>query len=428
MTRRLALLALAFAAGAGCSDSRTPRVLLVGIDGASPRIAGPLMEAGRLPNLARIAADGVFAPLRAHPPITSPRIWTSMATGMMPDRHGIQGFGYVDEVGVRRLFTSRERTVPALWNIASEAGRRVAVINWWNTYPVEKIDGVVVSDHLLPSDIKGRRRLTGSEEQTLGTIAWPPAWDERAKALLDDDTPMTDLPDPFADRDALPGWSKPERLSHRYENDADVLRIALAVEEEVEPDLLMVFLPGIDRVSHVLWATLEPASAYKNPMPMTDATRAAGAEAVRAYYAYTDALIGRLLERFDPERDLVMVVSDHGFEAGQKLGYLTGVHDGLEAIDGVFFARGPGVVRPAKRTRRFSVNDVTPTLLAWMGLPTAQDMDGRPLPILPGREPEFVASYAGTPIERLDAGPSGAEDDIVEQLDALGYLERDDAE
>ena len=36
-------------------------------------------------------------------------------------------------------------------------------------------------------------------------------------------------------------------------------RIAVAIEEEVRPDLLMVLLPGVDRVSHHLWGNMEPA-------------------------------------------------------------------------------------------------------------------------------------------------------------------------
>lgn len=411
-----------------CGGEDRGRALLIGIDGASPRIVGPLLRAGRLPNLAKLAARGVYKPLRAHPPVTSPRIWTSMATGLMPDRHGITGFGYMDETGVRRLFLSTHRTAPAIWNIASEAGLRVAVVNWWNTYPVEKVDGVIVSDHLLARDIEGRRRITGSEEEIEGPVAWPPPWPERVQALLADDTPVSGVGDPFADRERLPGWAKPHRLSTRYENDADVLRVALEVEAEVAPDLMLVFLPGIDRVSHVLWAAIEPPDAYKSPMPMTAEKRSAAAAALRSYYVYTDALIGRLLERYDTTRDLVLVVSDHGFEAGQKLGYLTGVHDGIDAIDGVFFARGPGVTPPGGPHRRFSVNDITPTLLAWLGLPVAQDMDGRPLPILGDEEPEWVTSYADTPVERLDARPSGAEEEILDQLRALGYIERDEEE
>jgi predicted AlkP superfamily phosphohydrolase/phosphomutase len=411
-----------------CADARQGRALLIGIDGASPRIVTPMLRSGRLPHLAAIAERGVYAPLRAHAPIESPRVWTSIATGMTPDRHGILTFGYRDEEGVRRLYSGAERKVPAIWNIASSRGRSVAVVNWWNTYPLEKLDGVVVSDHLLASDVEGRRRITGSEEQTAGPVAWPPPWHERVHELLEDDSPLTDVSDPFADRERMPRWSKPHRLSKRYQNDADVLRIALEIEARTRPDLMLVFLPGIDRVSHTLWAAIEPPEAYKNPLPMTAETRIAGADALRAYYAYTDALIGLLLSRYDAERDLVVVVSDHGFEAGQKLGYLTGVHDGIKAVDGVLFARGPGVARPRAKHRRFSVNDVTPTVLAWLGLPVAQDMDGRPLPILQDLEPEWVASHADTPIDRLDARPSGAEEDILEQLRALGYFEREETE
>ena len=398
------------------------RVLVVGIDGASPRIVAPLIQAGRLPNLGAIAQRGVHSRLRAHKPITSPRIWTSMATGMGPNRHGILEFGYKDGAGVRHLFTSTERKVPALWNIASAAGRSVAVVNWWNTYPVERIHGVVVSDHLLASDIEGRRRITGASDPTAGPVAWPPEWNERVHALLADDAPLTEVPNPFAQPDALPGWSRPERLSRRYENDADVVRIALAIEAAEHPDLMLVFLPGIDRVSHVLWATIEPESAYRNPMPMTPETRAAGAEALHAYYAYTDALIGRLLERYG-EQDRVLVVSDHGFEAGQKLGYLTGVHESDAAVDGVLFAGGPGItVAPGPIP---SVNDVTPTVLAWMGLPAARDMEGRPAAFLAREDIAWVESHGDTPVDRLAARPSGAEAEILEQLESLGYLERE---
>lgn len=410
-----------------CHEAPVGRALVIGIDGASPRVVTPMLRGGRLPHLAAIAEAGVYGPLRSQKPIASPRIWTSMATGMTPDHHGITGFGYRDEAGVRHLFRSTQRKVPAIWNIVSAQGRSVAVVNWWDTFPVEKVSGVIVSDQLLASDIEGRRHITGSEDHAVGPVAWPPPWDHRVRELLEDDTPLTDVPDPFAHPERLPGWAKPERLSARYQNDADVVRIALAIEAKLRPDLMMVFLPGIDRVSHVLWATLEPPEAYKNPMPMTMETRAAGAGALRGYYAYTDALIGRLLERYDPKTDLVLVVSDHGFEAGQKLGYLTGVHESDAALDGVLFARGPGIARPAAPHRLLSVNDVTPTLLAWMGLPVARDMDGRPMPILASIEPRWVPSLADTPVEWVDKGrPSGAEADILEQLRALGYFEREE--
>jgi hypothetical protein len=66
---------------------------------------------------------------------------------------------------------------------------------------------------------------------------------------------------------------------------------------------------------------------------------------------------------------------------------------------------------------------VTPTILAWLGLPVAQDMDGRVAAFLEASEVPRVPSYDAEPVERVGTGPSGADDALIEQLRALGYLE-----
>ena len=144
-TKRLAalgcLVALALD-GSACAEAPRGRVLLVGIDGAGVHVMRPLMEEGRLPNLARIARDGVVGPLQSFLPLHSPRIWATIATGKVPEKHGILTFAYTDDAGQRRLYDSRDRKVHAIWNIASNAGLEVGVVNYWNTYPPEIIEGV----------------------------------------------------------------------------------------------------------------------------------------------------------------------------------------------------------------------------------------------------------------------------------------------
>jgi len=235
-----------------CGSEPKPRgrVLLVGIDGASLQIARPLIREGKLPNLARIARDGVSGPLRSHLPLASPRIWASIATGKSPKHHGVLSFARKAADGEQRLYQSFDRKAHALWNIVSDAGKSVAVVNWWTTYPVEKVRGVVVSDHLLAWEVQGRRNLTGA-----------------------------------------PAVALPERLSQRYRNDERVTRIALEIEREVRPDVLMVLLPGIDRVSHRLWGALRPE--YPRNL-FTPEQRETSVAALRRYYEYTDALIGEL--------------------------------------------------------------------------------------------------------------------------------------
>jgi hypothetical protein len=76
------------------------------------------------------------------------------------------------------------------------------------------------------------------------------------------------------------------------------------------------------------------------------------------------------------------------------------------------------------------VNDVTPTILAWLGLPVARDMDGQPASFLAVDRDSVatIPTYDTRPIERLGGAPSGAEAMLLEQLRSLGYLEADDSE
>ncbi len=414
---------LAVLLGACETDDGPGRVLLIGIDGATLRVTTPMLERGDLPNLGRIAQAGVAGPLRAHLPLRSPRIWTSIATGKLPRKHRVTGFARRAGRGNRRLFVSSDRRGPAIWNIASEAGLTVAVVNWWTTYPVEKIRGVMISDHLLASRVQEQVRLTGARDSGRGPVLWPPEWQPRVEELLARSEPLTGIPDPVGDLDPPPGWTPPEALSRYYREDESVARIALAVEQELRPDLLMVFLPGIDRVSHHLWAGMEPPSAYPSGPAVSEPVRKWNAQVLFRYYAFTDALIGRLAAGYGP-RDLIMIVSDHGFEAGTKFAKLTGVHETARAIDGVIFARGPGI-RPVQGGERISVNDVTPTILAWLGLPTSKAMDGRVAGIFDGPRVPPIPAYRIS-IERLSEVPSGSEEQMLERLRSLGYLESEE--
>ena len=68
------------------------KIAVIGVDSFDWRIIDPLLRQGKMPHLARLIARGARANLRTLQPILSPVIWTSIATGMKPARHGIVDF------------------------------------------------------------------------------------------------------------------------------------------------------------------------------------------------------------------------------------------------------------------------------------------------------------------------------------------------
>ena len=98
-------------------------------------------------------------------------------------------------------------------------------------------------------------------------------------------------------------------------------------------------------------------------------------------YARVDAIVGRAMATLGPD-DLLVVVSGFGMEPlslGKRLleraignPVISGTHE--DAPDGFLMAWGRPVA--PGRKRRAWVTDVTPTLLYFLGMPVARDMDG----------------------------------------------------
>jgi predicted AlkP superfamily phosphohydrolase/phosphomutase len=380
------------------------------------------MEEGKLPNLRRIAREGVSGRLRSFQPLVSPRIWNSIATGKVPLKHGIAAFVRHAEDAEDTLLVSTDRKVPALWNILSDLGHTVAVVGWWTTYPAERVLGVMVTDHAPKAALGSADGAPGKTTAPSAALVYPADMQPRLLGLLASAPAVTDAADPFAGDGALPHWVQRAEMRQMVRKDNAVAHVALTIAEERRPDLLMVYLSAIDPVCHRLWGTLEPEELYPAWLRGSAAERAAGAAAIRHTYEFVDALIGALADRYARD-DLVMVVSDHGFEAGKhRFVEVTGVHSGLDARYGVLFAKGRGI--PAgERAGKVTVNDITPTILAWFGLPVARDMDGRPAEFLRVPRKEPVPTYDHIPVQRPTADPSGVERDMIRQLRALGYLE-----
>src|SRR5213080_5208270 len=135
------------------------RTVIFGADGLTFRVLHPLMERGELPNFRRLQQEGCEVILESkYPPLTPPA-WTSLSTGLKPARHGVYDYWiYADEQNEQKRgvthsvhVQTQRRAEKAIWNILSEYGKQVLVINVPATYPPETVNGIMVSGYLTPS-------------------------------------------------------------------------------------------------------------------------------------------------------------------------------------------------------------------------------------------------------------------------------------
>lgn len=283
----IALVAIATLACGGreATEAKSPRWVVIGIDGAEWSVIESLWEQGRLPHLRALADRGTTAPLGTNY-IASPMIWTTIATGVRPPAHGITGFVATTEKGNAPV-SSRQRKVPALWNMLSATGRRVAVLNWWASWPAEAVDGIVVSD----------RAGLG-----VGNEVWPP---ELVETFREWRRQALDQPTGFNRAELASAW---ESTGPR-DRDQQTGWIAEHLAER-DFDLLLVYFRAVDVLSHLHWKSWQPKRFPKTPREDLEDYR----EVIPAVYEATDEVIGAVVAAAGPETN-VMVLSDHGFTA-----------------------------------------------------------------------------------------------------------------
>lgn len=365
-----------------------PRVVLVCLDGASLDVISPAVAAGRLPNFGRLLDRGASMHLATTRPTQPEPVWASAMTGKWPARHGIRSaaryrphngavaldllpdylfaqalvrYGFLLEVPHR---PAALRARP-LWRIAGSQGIRAGVVGLPLTHPAEPVEGFLVSDRFH------RRSHSGSMLD--GEPAVYPARLEEAAV----ETARAVVSEPEALR------ARMELLPATGESgssvDADRLHHALALrltsEEQVR--LLVVRYAGLDAVAHYYLRYAMP-EVFGD---VSDAERRRFGRVLEDYYAYVDMLLGELIAGLR-EEDLLVVVSGFGMEPltpGKRLlerlvgnPRFSGTHE--RAPDGFLLAYG-SAVEPG-RLARGAVVDIVPTLLYFLGLPVARDMDG----------------------------------------------------
>lgn len=107
------------------------RLLVLGLDAASAPLVRRWGRDGTLPSIGRFLDQSVVADVRTHAPCYIGAVWPSFYTGRGPDHHGIRWL-YQQRPGRYEFHHLTEPDfgrVPALWDLLSEGGRRVAVLD-----------------------------------------------------------------------------------------------------------------------------------------------------------------------------------------------------------------------------------------------------------------------------------------------------------
>src|SRR5712691_490111 len=111
MRRSLLLtLAIALFLGSTVSGAGRQKVIVLGFDGVDGRLTEQWMNEGKLPNLARLRAEGTFRPLRPTIPAQTPVSWSTFSTGIDPGRTGIFDFLRRDPKTYLPLFAAFDDT------------------------------------------------------------------------------------------------------------------------------------------------------------------------------------------------------------------------------------------------------------------------------------------------------------------------------
>lgn len=412
------------------SDLPTSRLIVLGIDGLDPDVVQTLIDEGKTPNFERLANDGVFGVMDSAPPLLSPIIWTTIATGRTPSEHGIGHFTTVDPVsGEEQPVTGSLRRVKAVWNLFSEAAKKVAVVGWWATWPAEEVEGVIVSDHA------GYHFLMGDQADGSATgdrVVHPPDMGGEIDRLLKG--PESLAPERLAEfvnvsaDDVQQAFSFNDDLSHfkwALATAESYRDIGLHLWREEQPELLMVYIEGVDSSSH-LFGHLFRQQPLEGELAEQQ-QRFGGT--VEAMYLMADDLVGRYLDVMD-EHTTLMVVSDHGFQLGELLDDPTKTRD-MRRVSEKFHRRGASLflyghgVEAGTQWRDATTYDVTPTLLALAGLPRGEDMRGRVLrEVLDPQVPvKTIASYeTGADGDTSEGREANVDAAVLERLRSLGYL------
>ena len=264
------------------------KLVVIGLDCATPWVMfKEFIE--DCPNIKKLVNDGVYGKLRScDPPITIPA-WMVMATGKSAGTLGLYGFRHRKENSYHDFWIASSYSIKEkkIWDILGEYGLKSCILGVPPTYPVQPLQGNLVSGFITPD--------TASE------YTYPPELKEEIKE---------NVGDYILDANFRVD-TKEKLLKEIYtmtEIQFDTIKFLM---QKKDWDYFNFVIIGLDRFHHAFWKYFD-----RNHHLFKRGNKFEGE--MKKFYKYLDKKIGEIFDIVD-EDTIIMVVSDHGAKAMKGL-------------------------------------------------------------------------------------------------------------
>jgi predicted AlkP superfamily phosphohydrolase/phosphomutase len=262
------------------------KFLVIGLDCAAPELVFDQFR-DELPTLRKLYECGVYGQLESCIPAITVPAWSVMMSSKDPGTLGIYGFrnrrdySYDNQV----IATNAMVKEPRVWDILSEAGKKVALIGVPGTFPVKPVNGITTACFLAPS-VESEFTFPHELREEILTVAPRYAVDVANFRTPDKDWLIQQI------------WDMTEMrfkaLNHMMDH--------------YDWDYFMWVEMGVDRVHHGLWSYMDPGHRRHEPGNKYQ-------DKIKEYYKLIDTQLASMLSKID-DNTMVLVVSDHG---GKKM-------------------------------------------------------------------------------------------------------------
>jgi predicted AlkP superfamily phosphohydrolase/phosphomutase len=273
----------------------SPRVLIIGLDGATWDLLKPLIDRGKLPYIKSLMENGSHGVLMSTIPPVTASAWSSFYTGRNPGRHGVFDFRrrMGSESTKRSWVTHHVIKGPLLWDIFSAQDKTVGLTNLPLTFPPKPVNGYII-----------------------GGMPVPPTRDDIGLPVGLVDEIIRETGEYISDIDLMRGESPDVRDPETCEKFVDQVRSAMVgrmkallyLFEKYPKDLTACVIVAPDRLSHLFWKVMVPRDEDP-PLEEWEIELKAKIEDV---LVEMDNVVRELASTISDD-DLLVIMSDHGF-------------------------------------------------------------------------------------------------------------------